>query len=177
MPKEEKSNSSLVNFVFQEAKQNMQFHFENMESLHKDSMATANLLYIVIAASLSAAVKLFAGGTHTLLALALSLMCIYLLVLGLILVSKCLTARNVEPAANEPKNLLKAKENGLSEDQAKEFELQNLQARIDSNRVRNEQTANDLKFVQRSIFLSPVVLLAAMFLAWVASALWRAVFG
>lgn len=127
---------------------------QNMDNLQREAQNTLTFLYVVISASFSAALKLFVDGKLITLALAISGLCIYLTSLAVTLVFGCMMARAVKAPANEPKNL-KLKFPYTSEE-IQEFELENLQNRIDFNRDRNHTTARRLNRVRVLICLSPV---------------------
>ena len=155
---------SHLEFVQQEAAKNMAFHLENMGILQKEANTTLTFLYVVISASFSGAVKLFSGGSLTVVALALSFLCIYLSALAVYLVFACLRARPVKAPANEPKNL-KVPE-GYSEEEIQQFVIENLQERIGFNRRRNDHTAQHLNIVRVLICSSPLVFLALTAFFW-----------
>lgn len=145
------------------------FHTENMDCLQKESTTTLTFLYVVISASFSGAVKLFSDGKLTVLALALSVLCVYLAGLATYLVFTCLMARAVKAPANEPKNLKLV--DGCTSEQIQEYELENLQARIEFNMKRNDITARNLNRVRVMICASPAVFLVATAFFWVMAGL------
>lgn len=126
---------------------------QDMECLQKESNITLTLLYVLIAASFTAAVRLFESGRATGLALGLSGLCAYLTILAVFLVFACLSPRSVKPPTNEPNNL-KMRE-GYTSEEIRQFELDNLQERIDFNTDRNEFTARRLNCVRVMVCLSP----------------------
>ena len=144
-----------LEYVERESARNMDFHLENMECLQKESQTTLTFLYAVIAASFAGAVKMFESGTGTNVALALCVLCAYLSGLGVFLVFGCLTVRIVKAPTNEPANLM-LKE-GYSSDEIRQFELENLQQRIEFNRKRNDRTGSFLNWCRVLICLSPVL--------------------
>ena len=158
---------SHLEFMQRESSKNMDFHMENMESLQKEAYTTVTFLFVVVSASFSGAVKIFSGGNLTGLALALSVLCVYLAGLAAYLVFACLMARTVKAPANEPKNLkLPA---GYTSEEMQEFELEKLQERIQFNVERNARTARHLNIVRVLICASPLVFLATIVFFWVLS--------
>ena len=139
---------------------------DNLESLQRESNTTLTFLYVVISASFSGAVKLFSGGHSVGLALALSILCVYLAVLAAYLIFSCLMARTVKSPANEPKNLKipppEEGKNPYTSEQIQDFELENLQSRIEFNRNRNDKTARHLNIVRVMICASPIIFLLAI---------------
>ena len=163
---------SHLEFMQRESSKNMDFHMENMDSLQKESNTTLTFLFVVVSASFSGAVKIFTGGNLTGLALALSVLCVYLAGLAAYLVFTCLMARTVKAPANEPKNLkLPA---GYTSDEMQEFELEKLQERIQFNVERNAKTARHLNIVRVLICASPLVFLATIVFFWLLSAMFGA---
>jgi hypothetical protein len=160
---------SHLEYIQNEAAKNMAFHMENMDCLQRESNTTLTFLYVVIAASFSGAVKLFSGGNLTALALALSVLCVYLACLAAYLVFKCLMARVVKSPANEPKSLKMV--DGYTSEQIQECELENLQKRIEFNVKRNEITARNLNIVRVMICAIPAVFLIATVFFWALVAL------
>jgi hypothetical protein len=154
---------SHLEYVEREAAKNMEFHLQNMECLQKESNTTLTLLYVLVTASFSAALKLFETAKETSVAFALSGLCVYLTILAVCLVLACLSPRTVKAPTNEPENL-KLRE-GYTSDEIRQFELDNLQQRIHYNRERNEVTARRLKLVRVMLCLSPL-LFAALFLVF-----------
>jgi hypothetical protein len=140
---------------------------ENMDNLQKESNTTLTFLYVVISASFSGAVKLFTDEDLTTVALALSVLCIYLAGLAAYLVFACMRARIVKAPANEPKNLKMP--DGYTPQEMQQFELENLQERIDFNRQRNDHTARHLNIVRVLICASPIVFLVFIAFFWVLS--------
>ena len=147
-------------YIQQQSSRNMEFHLESLESLQKEANTTLTFLYVVISASFSAAVKLFIGPGSIVLAISLALLCFYLACLAAYLVLRCLMARNVEAPSNEPKNLkIPAR---YTAEAIQDFELENLQKKIDINRHRNEKTAFHLNLVRILICASPIVFIIAI---------------
>ena len=149
-----------LEFVQGEATKNMDFHMQNMDNLQTEGNTTATFLSVAVSASFSAAVSIFAAGNHMKLALALSFLCVYLAIVGAYLVFACLRARYVQPPTNEPKNL--KLQDGFTSEQIQQFELENLQGRIDSNRIRNDKAAWHLNCVRLLIFASPAFFSAVL---------------
>jgi hypothetical protein len=147
-------------YIQQEAAKNIAFHFECMECLQKESNNTLTFLYVVVAAAFSGAFKLFSSHGSKVLAGSLSILCAYLAFLAAYLVLKCLLARDAEAPANEPKNL-KIK-SPYSSEEIQDFELENLQIRIDRTKERNEKTAKNLNRVRVLICISPLIFFVAM---------------
>jgi len=148
-----------LEYMQSQADKNMAFHMENMECLQKECTVTLTFLFVVISASFSAAVKLFTDA-HFILAISISVLCIYLSALAVYLVFSCLKARAVKAPANEPKKL--AIKYPYTSEEIQTFELENLQLRIEFNMERNEKTAKHLNAVRVLICASPLVFLCAI---------------
>jgi hypothetical protein len=149
-----------LEYMQQEAAKNMEFHLQNMDNLQKESNTTLTFLYVVISASFSAALKLFLDGKFIILAIALSFLCLYLVFLAVCLLLGCMMVRPVKAPANEPKNLKIP--TGYSSEEIQNFELENLQVRIEYNLDRNLATARRLNFVRVAICLSPLFFLGVL---------------
>ena len=145
---------SHLEYMQSEASKNMEFHMQNMDNLQREANNTLTFLYLVVSASFSGALKLFLGGKITILAVALSCLCIYLTILAVCLVFGCMMAKRVKAPANEPKNL-KIKSPYTSEE-IQSFELENLQKRIEFNQARNVATGHRLNWVRVGICFSPI---------------------
>ena len=151
---------SHLEYVQIEASKNMEFHLQNMDNLQRESNTTLTFLYVVISASFSAALKLFLDGKFTILAVALSCLCIYLVFLAVCLLFGCMMARPVKAPSNEPANLkIQA---GYTSEEIQNFELENLQSRIEYNLDRNLATARRLNFVRILICLSPLFFISIL---------------
>jgi len=161
---------SHLEYVQQESAKNMEFHMENMGHLQKESNTTLTFLFVVISASFSAAVKLFAGGGAIGLALSLAILCVYLTGLAVYLIFSCLMARTAKAPANEPENL-KLRE-GYTSEEIQQFELDNLQSRIQFNQERNEKTAWRLNLVRVMVCASPLIFFVVIVFSWLLSAEW-----
>jgi hypothetical protein len=162
-------------YIQQEAAKNIAFHYDCMDCLQKESNNTLTFLYVVVAAAFSGSVNLFSSHGSKLLGLSLLVLCAYLAVLAMYLVFGCLMARDAEAPANEPKNL--ALKDTLTSEEIQDFELENLQARIDNTRLRNEKTAKNLNRIRVLICLSPLFfLLVTAFLVFAKFA-WLALVG
>lgn len=146
-----------LEFMQSEASRNWDFHLQNMESLQREANITLTFLYVVISASFSGALKLFIGGDYNVLAISLSILCVYLSFLAIVLAIGCLLSRPVKAPSNEPKNL-KIRD-GLTSEQIQNHELANLQERIEFNIERNATTGRRLNFVRVMICLSPIFFL------------------
>ena len=159
---------SHLEYMQSEASKNMDFHMQNMDNLQREANNTLTFLYVVISASFSGALKLFLDEKFIILAVSLSCLCIYLAVLAACLVFGCMMAKAVKAPANEPKNL-KIKPPYTSEE-IQEFELENLQKRIEFNRGRNATTGRRLNLVRILICFSPAIFIGVTVILYIASA-------
>lgn len=157
---------SHIEYVERESEKNMEFHMQNMESLNKEANSTLTFLYVVIATSFSAAVKAFDSWKAPTPAVPFGVLCLYLTALAVWLLFGCLTPRIVKAPSNEPKNLNIP--DGYTLDEIRQFELKNLQDRIDYNSTRNVTTAKRLRAIRVWVCLSPIT----FGVAWWASVRW-----
>ncbi|HZF00519.1 MAG TPA: hypothetical protein VE344_01345 [Methylomirabilota bacterium] len=151
---------SHLEYMQSEASKNWEFHLQNMDNLQRESNTTLTFLYVVISASFSAALKLFLDEKFIILAVTLSFLCIYLVTLAVWLLFGCMMARSVKAPANEPKNLKIP--DGYTSEQIQQFELENLQERIEYNANRNSSTARQLNRVRVAICFSPIVFVVVL---------------
>ncbi|MDR3457358.1 MAG: hypothetical protein P4N60_07925 [Verrucomicrobiae bacterium] len=147
-----------------EAAKNMAFHMEDMEKLQAATDTTLNFLYVFISAVFSASVRMYLEDGYAAIKISLPVLCIYLTALAIYLVLSCGLARSVEAPANEPKKLKIP--DGYTSEQIQNFELDNLQVRIEKNRDRNARTANNLNFVRVMLCFSPIIFLLAILAVW-----------
>ena len=143
----------------------MDFHMANMDGLQREANTTLNFLYVFISAVFSAILKLYFESGYEIFKIALAVLCLYLTATAVYLVISCMMARDVAAPTNEPKNLRDRE--GYTSEQIQNFELENLQLRIDSNRKRNEKTAFHLNAIRFLLCFSPLFFLLAIFGGWV----------
>lgn len=157
-----------LEYIQHESSKNMDFHLQNMDNLQRESNTTLTFLYVVISASFSAGVKLFVDGGYPALAVSMAVICLFLVAAAIYLVIGCMMARSVKAPSNEPKNL--KIQNGYTSEDIQNFELENLQERIEFNRDRNIASAQRLNRVRIMICASPVIF--AVLLAGLVSLPW-----
>jgi hypothetical protein len=154
-----------LEYVEREASKNMEHHIEDTECLNKEAHTTLSFLFVVISAAFAGAVRLFEAKAAWVWPVALAILCIYLSVLAFCLTFTCLMARDIQPPANEPKNL---KLNGNTLREIREAELENLQRRIELNQERNKKTGTNLNRIRLLICATPVLFIAVVWVIWVA---------
>lgn len=86
-------------------------------------------------------------------------LCAYLSALAMLLIWRCLWVRPFPMVYNEPAHLA---QRGLSLEQVRDGELQNMQQAIDRAVERNRTTARWLNFIRLLASASPFVALAAV---------------
>ncbi len=133
-------NTELLDFAEKSGYENMRGHLAHAETLAKDA---ANMMTVVLAGTggaLAYAVKWFESEAKLPSTWGAAVVVIWLACIGIVLVFKCLRTKKTPMLYNEPMHLYKP-ELKLSIYEARQWELKNLQERIDQIKVRNLRDA------------------------------------
>ncbi|MBA1446614.1 MAG: hypothetical protein M3H12_07765 [Chromatiales bacterium] len=157
--------TGLIDWVEQAALENIRFHLQVTETLAKEAASTLILLLAGMGGALAYAVKGFEQATLTSLAVGAGMLSAWLMVVGCLLVIKCLLSTWLYAPTNEPKNLY---QKDYSLDEMHEAELRNMQVRIEQVIMRNHRVAAWLDRSRLLALASPVVFVIAAAFSWVA---------
>ena len=148
----------MIKEVYGEGKETARFHLENSTILTREANST---LLITMAAGLGAlgyTARLIEEGASSQLVVAVGLVAIHLLLVAVFLVRKCLSAADIMPVTNEPRNLY---QKDFEWEQVLEAELGNLDARIQFNQLRNKVVGTWLNGLRYAAFAAPLTFLVA----------------
>lgn len=150
-----------IDWIERQAMENLRFRLANAETLAKEANATLLILLAGLGGGLAYVVKGMAMPAPSALMAGATAFTGWLMVCALVLTVKCILTANLPVPSNEPKNLKAAFD--LDLDTARQFELENIQARIDDTKARNWRVAKWLDRVRLMAVFSPAVFAIA---AW-----------
>jgi len=146
--------SGVIDWAEQAALENIRFHLRNADNLAKEAAATLTICLAGIGGAMAHAIKGLESAQLQPAAMASALLAVYLVVLAMLLIFKCMKIAPIPAPTNEPKNLYQPE----YELQAlREVELDNLQRRIEAVVERNDATTGWLNRVRVLAAFSPVV--------------------
>jgi len=122
---------------YQTGLKNMEFHLENSESLSRDANASLSILLSAGLGALGYTAHLLEASAPTQVWAATGAAAVHLLIICGMMVRHCLSADDIMPPTNEPRNL---KCEGYEWEEILPVEIDNLQVRIDFNQARNRRT-------------------------------------
>jgi hypothetical protein len=133
-------NLELLDFAEKAGYENMRGHLAHAETLAKEASTTITLLLAGTGGALAYAVRWFDDGPKSPAVWGAVVVAFWLACLSTLLVLKCLRVVSTEMLYNEPMNLYKPELN-LPMPEAREWELKNLQDRIQLMKLRNRPIA------------------------------------
>ena len=142
----------------------MEFHLGNSESLSRDANTSLSILLTAGLGALGYTAHLIETSAPTEVWAATGAVAVHLLIICGLMVRHCLSADDIMPPTNEPRNL---KCEGYEWDEILPVEIDNLQVRIDFNQARNKRTGTWLNWLRYVAFATPItfVLVWAVVLA------------
>ena len=144
--------------AYKEGKENAQFHLDNAEALCREANGS---LTIVMAAGLGAlgyTASLIEKAAPDNLVVATAMVSIHLFIVAGLLVRKCLSAEDIMPITNEPRNLV---HEDFEWEDVVSVEIENLNSRIDFNQARNKAVGNWLNRLRYAAFATPATFVVA----------------
>jgi hypothetical protein len=130
--------------------------------------AQANQLLLLLLAGVGGALaiggKVFEGGAST-FQWGAAAVAAYLSCVAVVLTHKCIVTRDTQVLYNEPTNLAPRVEPAATLDEIREWELENLQKRIELTKTRNELVARWLDRCRYAAACTPLAFVAAAALA------------
>ena len=151
-----------IDWVEQAALENLRFRIGNAETLAREANSTLTVLLAGIGAGVAYVVKAFETGVLNSLAVSVTAGVAWLMLCAGVLVTRCILSKDLPVPTNEPENLWHP-EWGL--DVSRQSELNAIQERIDTVKVRNHSIAAWLDRVRVMAILSPFVV-PITFLVW-----------
>ena len=138
---------------YQAGLKNIEFHLNNSESLSKDANASLRILLAAGLGALGYTAHLIETSAPGEVWGATGAVAVHLLVICGLMVRHCLSADDIMPPTNEPRNL---ECKGYSWEEILPVETGNLQVRIDFNHARNKRTGAWLNYLRYAAFFAPV---------------------
>lgn len=151
-----------IDWIERQALENLRFRLTNAETLAREANATLLILLAGVGGGLAYVAKGMESPALSALTAGAAAFTGWLVLCALMLTAKCILTANLAVPTNEPKNLKPAI--GMDLDRAREYELENIQGRIDETKARNWRIARWLDRVRLMAVSSPVVFAIA---AWV----------
>lgn len=148
-----------LDWVEKNALENLRFRLQNAETLAKDASALLTILLAGIGGGMAYAVKGFESGEWTPIVVGAAGFTSWLMLCALVLTLRCILTAELQLPTNEPDNLNPAFD--MSIDEARRYELKNIQARINATKVRNQRVAYWMDRVRLAATLSPLAFAAA----------------
>jgi hypothetical protein len=134
-------SSEVLAWVEEAAIENMAGKHKTAEWIAQQASLTLTVLLAALGGSLTFAAKLFEPNPSA-VSKGAAVLCIYLALVAVFLVRRCLMVEPIDAIHNEPKNLLSFP--GKPLDELRRMELDAVQERIESARERNEFGASVL---------------------------------
>ena len=131
----------------------MEFHLGNSETLSRDANTSLSILLTAGLGALGYTAHLIERSAPAEVWSATGSVAIHLLIICGMMVRHCLSADDIMPPTNEPRNL---NCEGYEWNEILPVEIDNLQVRIDFNQARNKRTGKYLNRLRYSAFAVPV---------------------
>jgi len=151
----------LIDWVEEQAQENLKFRLACLESLLKEANLTLAILLAGFGTSSAYILKTLTATDQTAwLAAGVTGLSLYLMALCGIVILKCLAIKEIQVPTNEPENLYQKKYTLLK---IREVELRNTQTRINKATARNSEIAGWLNTTRLLILATPLVFLISSF--------------
>jgi hypothetical protein len=146
--------SDFVDWVEQQALENLRFHIQSAELIAKEANTTLTVLLAGVGGASAYAVKLLEAGRPLWLLIAAVVFGVCLLLLSAWLIRGCLKIEAIHAPTNEPRNIFQP---SFALTSLKEVEFDNIQQRIDQTARRNERVADRLNRIRLLSLLTPLI--------------------
>lgn len=156
----------MLEWIEKQAQESLKARFATSEILAKEAQTTLTVLLAGVGASGAYAAKIFEPGTHGPLAIASTIVCVYLTGVSAALVLTCMRIRGFPALYQDPKNLMHP---DFSLDVVRELEVKNIGERIKEAKSLNEKRARLLNCFRVMAVCSPLVFAAAALVAPICS--------
>lgn len=143
--------------------ENLKGRRETADILAKEAATTLTVLLAGVGGSLAYGVKLL-DGEASMPIIAAAAVCTWLTLLAMALVLTCLKIKGIPAIYNQPGKLLKRADSGMSFDEWRRAELNNIQERIDIAVRRNDNTAKNLNTIRILAVCTPFIAVITPFL-------------
>jgi len=153
--------NSKLDWIEKQGKESLLFRLETTETLAKESATTLTILLSGMGGSAALAINGITEKASNSLVLACAAVSVYMAILAAVMVLKCLRIDDHQVPANEPKNL---NHPDLSLDEIRQYDLKNMQNKIDKTRERNAITSKWVSRVRIASVATPVIWAAVFFL-------------
>ena len=158
----ENTINKKIEWVEKQAAENLRFRLQNCEILAKEANSLLTILLTAIGAMVAYSIKTFPENSVPDLLLGAIITTIWLMLIAVILVVKCVVTSEITPTGNEPNNLLL---DDYSLEEIRKFELDNVQESINKVSLRNKKTAYWLDLCRKAAIASPLLFILGA--AWV----------
>ncbi len=152
--------SELIDWAEKAGLENIRFRLQITETLAKEAQTTLTILLAGMGGSLAYAMKgLESAAGMDAITSGAAFLSAWLMISSILLIMNCIMTAPLSPPTNEPKNLYRK---DYTLDELREFEMLNLQKRIEIITARNHRVAAWLDRVRLWVAASPLV-----FMLWV----------
>jgi hypothetical protein len=155
---------SYIEWAEKAAIENLRGRIANADSIGKEANTLVTLLLAGIGGSLAYAFKAFDDGSASPAACGAAAVAVWFAIVAAIVLWRCVMTRPLSALMNEPKNIYRP-ELQLSEVAIRQFELENLQLRIDETKERNRKVALWLDRGRLAAIATPLIFAIAVVVA------------
>lgn len=138
------------------ANENLKHRLGTGDALAAQANTLLSILLVAMGGALSYAARLAEPAMATPMVWGAAGVSAWLALIAVWLMHHCITTRETQVPANEPANCYKP-ELGLTADQARGYEMEHLQTRIDRTKIRNANLASWLDICRYAAIFTPVV--------------------
>ena len=150
-----------IDYIERAALENIRSHIKNADDIAKEAQSTLVVLMAAAGAAIAYSLSAIDAGMVTAASFSAGVLAIYISILAIVLVIRCMMMGDLQAPTNEPKNL-DAPE--LSLETLRIAELQSIQKRIDLNVERNNRVADQLNRVRGFAAAGPIICVCAFYL-------------
>lgn len=147
----------ILKWIEPQALESLKSRFQTAEILAREAQTTLTVLLAAIGGSAAYAAKILEDDPASSIEKAAAATCIYMIILALVLVYKCMMFRSYPAAYQDPINLMQPNH---TLHQLREAELKNIHDRITEAASINASRANSLNRIRFATALSPLIFAA-----------------
>lgn len=144
--------------------ENLKHRLATGDVLLAQANSLLTLLMVGIGGALAHALKLLEPGNAVPTAYGAMVCCLYLVVVALVVMLECIATRNTDVLGNEPENLYLPAE-GYTELHLRNFNMESMQRRINSTKLRNRAVAWWLDRCRYAALATPFIFIVATLVA------------
>lgn len=151
-----------LEWIEKQAQESLKARYATAELIAKETQTTLTVLLAGVGGSAAYGIKIFESGPLNPLSSAAAAVCIYLVVLSIILVVKCMMFKSYPALYQDPENLMQP-EHSLNE--VREAEVRNIGERITEAKSINDARAIKLNKLRIAVVVSPFIFAGAAWLS------------